>query len=475
MASSKTPAAGTSAKPSGVPGNALTRLATPRRMGEWPAPPHVVGPRLAAPFETGFHVLGPGFDAPAERRALAMVPAADAVVAAAGRGAATPLARAPRAPAEAAARPAAKPSLAALADAPRRFDAETDEILVCRQVRIETHDVKTFVFATPEPRLFRFKPGQFLTFDFPVGAETVQRCYTIASSPTRPDTLSITVKRVPGGPVSNWLHDTMAPGMTVRALGPMGEFTCADHPAEKYLFLSGGSGVTPLMSMSRAFHDLGEARDIVFVHAARSPADIVFRGELDVMARASTAFKVAHVVESDAGEPGWPGFRGRLSLAMLALIAPDFHERTVFTCGPAPFMAAVRRILAEAGFDMARYHEESFNFAELADGEKAEVEVADAALAGVERPTVASFRVEFTKSGKVIECPADRTVLTAARQAGLRLPSSCSKGLCGTCKSKVVSGKVEMSHAGGIRQREIDDGFALLCCSKPLGDLVVDR
>jgi ferredoxin len=74
-----------------------------------------------------------------------------------------------------------------------------------------------------------------------------------------------------------------------------------------------------------------------------------------------------------------------------------------------------------------------------------------------------------------VECGADTFVLSAAKAAGMRLPSSCTKGLCGTCKSRLVSGKVDMKHQGGIRQREIDQGMVLICCSKPLTDLVVDR
>jgi ferredoxin len=90
-------------------------------------------------------------------------------------------------------------------------------------------------------------------------------------------------------------------------------------------------------------------------------------------------------------------------------------------------------------------------------------------------PAKRMFRVEFAKTRRVVECPEDMFVLEAARKAGIRLPSSCTKGLCGTCKSKLVSGTVEMKHAGGIRQREIDAGMTLLCCSKPTSDLVVER
>lgn len=353
-----------------------------------------------------------------------------------------------------------------LADGGNSWDAEADDVLVCRQVRPETHDVKTFVLETRRPQLFRYRPGQFLTFDFEIDGERINRCYTISSTPTRPHLISITTKRVPGGPVSNWLHDRFKPGMELRATGPMGEFTSLAHPAQKYLFLSGGSGITPLMSMARAYHDLALPRDIVFVHFARTPADIIFRAELELMARNLPSFRFVPVCEADAPGERWAGFSGRVSPPLLQLIAPDFLEREVMVCGPAPFMAAARGILAGAGFDMARHHEESFDFATLT-GEAAE-----------EQPPVPpaqAFKVEFKKSGRTVECGADGFVLAAAKAAGMRLPSSCTKGLCGTCKSRLVSGQVEMKHQGGIRQREIDQGMVLLCCSKPLTDLVVDR
>jgi ferredoxin len=85
------------------------------------------------------------------------------------------------------------------------------------------------------------------------------------------------------------------------------------------------------------------------------------------------------------------------------------------------------------------------------------------------------FRIEFTKANRVVECADDTFVLAAARRAGLRPPSSCARGLCGTCKSKLVAGTVDIKHAGGIKQREIDAGMILLCCSKPTSDLVVDQ
>ena len=378
--------------------------------------------------------------------------------------------------------PSPDPAAARLAPSLPEWNPEADDALIVRAIRDETPDVKTFVLAPRSPCVFRYAPGQFLTLELEIGGETINRCYTIASAPTRPHTLSITVKRVPGGPVSNFLHDHVKVGSVIRAVGPMGDFSClmqgTPGATPKYLFLSGGSGITPLMSMARSFHDLAEPRDLVFVHAARSPVDIVFRAELELMARNQPGhFRFAPICEADSAFEPWHGLRGRLNLGLLNHIAPDYKQREIFVCGPSPFMAAVREMLKAAGFDMARHHEESFDFAELAKAEPevaAEVIEAEAAAKAAE-PEVATYTVTFAKQNRSIECRSDMFVLDAARRNGVRLPSSCSKGLCGTCKSKLVSGTVDMKHGGGIRQREIDAGMALLCCSRPTSDLVVDR
>ncbi len=356
-----------------------------------------------------------------------------------------------------------------LGDGLPEWNAEEDDVLVCRAVRQETHDVRTFVFSGRSPRRHSYKPGQFITLDLTINGQAINRCYTLSSTPTRPHLISITTKRFASGIVSPWLHDTLKPGVEVRAMGPMGEFNCVDHasPNGKYLLLSAGSGITPLMSMARSFHDLALETDVLFLHSARSPSDIIFRDELAIMAR-SPGFRAVPICEQDSPFESWTGLRGRINQPMLEAVAPDFLEREVFACGPAPYMAGVRAMLRQAGFDMARYHEESFNFDDLAPAD-----------AGVAPPAntdaVPVYKVEFTKSRRVIEVPADTHVLAAARAAGMRLPSSCTRGLCGTCKSKLVSGEVSMQHQGGIRQREIDQGMVLICCSKPLSDLVIDR
>lgn len=339
--------------------------------------------------------------------------------------------------------------------------------LVCCTVVSETADVKSFHFRAPSGRLFRHLPGQFLTVSVPVEGGVEQRCYTISSPPTRPDMLSITVKRVDGGRLSNWLHDRFRVGDALEASAPAGEFTCARHPAGRYLFVSAGSGMTPLMSMLRCLDDLHVWPDVVFIHAARTPRDILFHDEIEAIARRWPGLSTTYVCDAPGGGLPANAHPGRLTARLLRLATQDLDQREIFCCGPAPFMASVRNFLAEAGVEPGRYHEESFS----GDGSVEGAATSENAQSGA-GPV---FSVCLQRSGAVIECGAGQTILDAARKAGLRLPASCGSGMCGTCKSQLLAGRVDMAHGSGIRQREIDRGQILPCCAKPLTDVTIDR
>lgn len=340
---------------------------------------------------------------------------------------------------------------------------EMDEDLVCIDIHQETHDVKTFTFASPEGKRFAFEAGQYFLFDLDVAGETESRCYSISSSPKRSHAFSITVKRVAGGRISNWLHDNLAVHAKVKANGPLGHFI-RPH-ARKYLFLSGGSGITPVMSMLRDIADTCAPADVVFLHAARSPKDLIFRNELTWLAERVKGLRLHFLPETVTGEAHWPGLTGRISSDYMKLAVPDLAERTVLCCGPAPFMAAARTITSALGVPSANYLEESFDAAVIDDID----------LPVVAEAATRTFLVSFAKQAREIAVSGEQTILSCAKKAGVKLPSSCSNGVCGTCKSKLISGSVDMNHNGGIRQREIDAGLFLPCCSKPLSDLVIDR
>jgi len=366
-------------------------------------------------------------------------------------------------------------------------DAEDESVLVVQDVVDVTHDVKTFTLASPGQHLFHFEPGQFVTLRLDVGGTEVLRSYTVSSPPTRPHALSITVKRKPGGVVSPWLHDTVRPGTELRVQPPLGVFSTSRHPASRYLFLSAGSGITPLMSMTRTLVDLGRSADVVFVHSARTPADIVFRKELEALEAVHPWLRVVRVVAGTGDEPGWGEgphqLTGQLDADALVAAVPDAADREVFVCGPATYMDAMRTGLLAAGLPEARYHQETFSFESLGlpageqlDGGEAEL-VADAdadAGAGEDAALVEGFAVQLTRSGCTIRCGRDETILQAAFRAGITPPSSCSEGVCGTCKTVLVDGEVDMQHQGGIRPREIAMGKVLICCSRPLTDVVVE-
>lgn len=345
------------------------------------------------------------------------------------------------------------------------WDRDLDTDLVCTNVENETHDIKTFSFKAKDGRYFSFEGGQYFLFEVPVGDGVEHRCYSISSSPLRPGIISVTIKRVPDGVVSNWFHDELRPGMSLKAQGPAGTFTLPDDGARKYLFLSGGVGITPVMSMSRALADAHVFSDVVFLHAARTPRDLVFRGELESLAKHSPHFRLFFLPEDYGKNREFSGQTGRISRELLQLLVPDIAERIVMCCGPGPFMTAAREMCLSLGVTPGDYFEESFSAAVIVEED---IEIST-------RKEDILYNINFQKQGKSVTATPDQFVLNVARKNGVHLPSSCSNGLCGTCKSKLISGSVDMQHAGGIRQREIDAGMFLPCCSKPLSDLVIDR
>jgi ferredoxin len=139
-------------------------------------------------------------------------------------------------------------------------------------------------------------------------------------------------------------------------------------------------------------------------------------------------------------------------------------------------MTSVRSILGEVGYDMGKYHEESFAFERLpaADVPRSANGAARDAVDSTGDDTPTTYSIEFVRSGRIVTCGARENVLDAALAAGLRLASSCTQGMCGSCKTTMLSGMVDMEHNGGIRPREVAQNKILVCCSKPLSDLRID-
>ncbi|SFT83711.1 hybrid-cluster NAD(P)-dependent oxidoreductase [Paraburkholderia aspalathi] len=338
-------------------------------------------------------------------------------------------------------------------------------------VREEVPEVKTFTFRSDDATWFRFEPGQFVTLELPTVDGPLMRTYTISSSPSRPFSIAVTAKAQAGSMGTRWMFDHLKPGIRVNAYGPTGDFSLHRHPAAKYLFISAGSGVTPMMSMLRWLHDCRPRADVCFVNCSRRPEDIIFRKELELIGGHMPLLSLGLMIEERSSREAWYGHMGRIDQIRLRLLAPDFLGREIFCCGPDPFMRAVRALLEASGFDLAHYHQESFA---ASAAEELPAPLASTTEVGVGVPVEEKMPVRFLRSDVDAEGFTGQTILQTARAFSVGIPAACEFGVCGTCKVKKLSGKVEMHHHGGILPNEIDDGFILACCSKPLSALEIE-
>ncbi|WP_119967737.1 hybrid-cluster NAD(P)-dependent oxidoreductase [Shewanella japonica] len=338
--------------------------------------------------------------------------------------------------------------------------------LRCVEKWNETHDVVSFRFQGLTPVKFNYKPGQFITLKLEIDGEMVYRSYTMSSSPSRPYSIVVTIKRIPDGKVSNFAADNINEGDVISALGPDGVFNLVDVKADKYLFLSAGSGITPMYSMSRWLLDTKVGSDIGFVHSARSEQDIIFADTLSTMAHRSSKFNLNYLLESapelvDGVNHTANDCRmsGRFDMAKLAQLVPDFMERTIFVCGPEPYMVAVKSLVEASGFNMINFHQESFG-----GPAKPAAKVSQA-------NSDSGFMLSI--ADKSISLSADDTLLDGIESEGLPIIAACRSGVCGACKCQVTSGTTESSSTMTLTQDEIAAGYVLACSTKITSDVTL--
>ncbi len=337
--------------------------------------------------------------------------------------------------------------------APGSWPENEEKLLTCIDIKNETADVKTFYFTTKPAMRFNYLAGQYLPLEFEIDGKPVHRNYTLSSSPSRPDLLSITVKRVEGGLVSNWLHDNFKVGHRVKALTPDGDFHCFAGDKDKLLMLSAGSGITPMLSMLKWMTDNRIDKELVFFHSAHREADLIARQELEHLAVMHGRCDVFYTLTQDAAQ-NWSGYQGRLNKTMLTAI-PDLLSRSVYVCGPHPFMVAAKDMLTELGLPEDQYFEESFGARDLVEEE------------------LKAVNLLFDSWDTYIKGDNQTTILEQAEKAGLRLPFSCRGGMCGACKVKLESGEVKVLNDAALSLEEKEQGYILACSCKPESDLVI--
>jgi uncharacterized protein len=346
----------------------------------------------------------------------------------------------------------------------------------------ESNTITSFHLEPAEPDGWRaFQPGQFLVFRIPVAGDTdfVLRNYSVSCSPAREGSYRITVKReaspqrgLPDGVSSCYLHDTIEVGDVLAVEGPRGEFVLDRASTRPVVLLSGGVGLTPMVSMLHALVTDSDRRTF-FIHACDNGDVHALRDEVQALAASrpgvSTHFCYRFPTEEDKAHKRHHS-EGVVTRELLQSLLPlDDYE--VYLCGPPPFMQAVYKTLRGLGIEKNRIAYEFFGPATVL--EQAPVPIPVAAPPSTDKKiTGDAITVEFRKSGlTAVWDEKAGSLLDFAEAQGLSPDFSCRAGICSTCKSRLVEGAV------AYFEDPLDDLAAdevLLCCSKPQGPVVID-
>ncbi|WP_406265134.1 ferredoxin reductase [Nocardia sp. NBC_00881] len=316
------------------------------------------------------------------------------------------------------------------------------------EVRKETADSATLVIKPGWGFDFKYDPGQYIGIGILVDGRWHWRSYSLTCPPNWNEPghggkrlISIAVKAMPEGFLSSHLVSGVPVGTVVRLAAPQGGFVLPYPPPEKVLFLTAGSGITPVMSMLRAMDRRELVTDVLHLHSARTADDVMFGAELRALHDRNPSFR-SHLHLT--------GEHGKFALADLDTKFPDWRERHTWACGPAAMLDEIDSHWRDAGRS-DRLHVERFEIERSAVGE--------------------GGTVTFGKSGRTTEVDGATSLLEAGESVGVRMPFGCRMGICQTCVVTVSSGYVRDLRNGDER-REGDK--VQTCISAAAGDCTLD-
>ncbi|YCH31902.1 NADH oxidoreductase [Erwinia sp. D4-22] len=308
----------------------------------------------------------------------------------------------------------------------------------------ETPDVWTLALIDHD--FYRWQAGQFALVR--IGNSDEVRAYTLSSTPGQSRFITLTIRYIEQGKGSGWLTCQVKPGDYIWLSDPQGSFSCEQHPASHYLLLAAGCGITPVMSMARWLHSHRPETDVHLIYSVRSPRDVIFAAELQAL---RPWLKLTIIAEQ---QPEASMLAGRLSAEILARQVPDIAQRTVMMCGPQPYMDRAESDVRALG--AVQVLREQFTAA-------APVEVEDNGV----RYHLSSASQQL----KSAAFPAGWSLLAAMEQHKLPVEAVCRAGVCGCCKTRVVSGDSQTSSTVGLTEEEIAAGYVLACSCQPAGDI----
>ncbi|WJY13431.1 NADH oxidoreductase [Pectobacteriaceae bacterium CE90] len=300
---------------------------------------------------------------------------------------------------------------------------------------------------------YPYQPGQHALVCIANRADTL-RAYTLSSSPGLSRFITLTVRRLDNGIGSRWLTGQLKPGDYLWLSDAEGEFTCTHAVSDQYLMLAAGCGVTPIMSMCRWLLAHRPQTDIRVIVNVRDPQQVIFAKEWQTLRqRYPQQLQLTLMAENNASE----GFlHGRITQDILSRQVPDIAHRTVMTCGPIPYMKQVEELCTQAGVAANHVYREHFGAPETSvdiDGEQ--------------------LTMTISHPLRQVNVPVGISLLAALESHKVPVNAACRAGVCGSCKTRILSGQYVTTSTATLTQDEISQGYVLACSCQLQGDVVL--
>ncbi|MBY0244236.1 MAG: 2Fe-2S iron-sulfur cluster binding domain-containing protein [Sphingobacteriaceae bacterium] len=336
--------------------------------------------------------------------------------------------------------------------------------LKVQDIRKETEDTITLCFKQPGLKKIKYQAGQYITLSCRINNRKYNRPYSFSSSPLSESFLEITIKRVPNGLFSNYIHDTVKIGDAIEIMEPMGDFVFTPTDNVTTLFFWGvGSGITPLISIIKEVLISNKHLNVVLTYGNKNPETTIFLDILNNLQKQyASQFKVFYfysqckIIESKQTNSHY----GRISNEFITTLVQDINITATnhFICGPLALKNTLKDILLALNCPESNIFSEDF---ELVKNPK-------------DFEDIVSQNVQLLYKGVTSQVlvPKGKSVLEAALDTGLELPYSCQTGNCDTCKGKLHKGTLRMIGLSKNRD-DLNNNEFLLCCSHPLSDNVL--